>query len=520
MLWVSFGSIASWQGGQAMSFAGVRERGKVESSVGRQAGLVGMALEIGELVERAARDEASLRELERDVLDRLLKMGHAATEQFLAMQGNGDRGETVTDEEGRTLYRSDEPANRPLRTIFGQHQFAAYVYRLRPHPNTPIAWRPVDTRLGIEPERWSPLLREFTMRLGIEQAFDQAADAFETIFRQRLSVDTLERVSQRMGARAGEFLDHLEAPPAAEEGELLVLTADGKGVPMVHADAVRLRSFEERPQRPGNRRMATLASVYSVDRFVRTPAEIVAALFRDEPESPPPETPRRPPPQHKRVIARFSQVIADIDAEQPLSGTLLALSWAARQVEQRRREDQMLIRLMDGQPSLWDTAQACCDVPAEHVVDILDIVHVSHYVWRAAKVFHPHREHQEAFARARLLRILEGDVTGVITGLRRMASARGLRGHLRQEITTVCGYLETHRERMHYDQYLAAGYPIATGVIEGACRHLVKDRLERSGMRWTLEGAQAMLNLRALRQSSCWDEFHQQHPSPTNRIAA
>ncbi|MFV0444175.1 MAG: hypothetical protein ACK5Q5_11455, partial [Planctomycetaceae bacterium] len=75
-------------------------------------------------------------------------------------------------------------------------------------------------------------------------------------------------------------------------------------------------------------------------------------------------------------------------------------------------------------------------------------------------------------------------------------------------------HFETHAERMRYDEYLAAGYPIATGVIEGACRHLVKDRLERSGMRWTLEGSQAMLNLRALRQSSSWDEFHHQTTSP------
>lgn len=504
-----------------MSFAGVREWHKVDSSGGNWAGgLVGMTLEIGEMVERAAREETSLREFERELLDRLLTIGHAATEQFLAMQGSGDSGETVTDEDGRTLHRSDEPAQRPLRTIFGQHQFAAYVYRLRPHPHTPIAWRPIDARLGIEPERWSPLLQEFTMLLGVEQAFDQAAGAFEAIFRQRLSVDTLERVSQRMGARAGEFLDSLAAPPPEEEGDLLVLTADGKGVPMVHADAVRLRSFEERPQRPGNRRMATLASVYSVDRFVRTPEEIVAALFRDEPDSPPPDTPRRPEPQHKRVIARFPQVLEDIDAQQPVSGALLALSWAARQVEQRRQGEQVLVRLMDGQHSLWDTAEACCDVPAEQVVDILDIVHVSHYVWRAAKVFHAHRAQQEAFARTRLLRILQGDVAGVITGLRRMASARGLRGQPRQEIETVCGYFAGHRQRMHYDEYLAAGYPIATGVIEGACRHLVKDRLERSGMRWTQAGAQALLNLRALRQSSCWDEFHQQPASTTHRIAA
>jgi hypothetical protein len=187
---------------------------------------------------------------------------------------------------------------------------------------------------------------------------------------------------------------------------------------------------------------------------------------------------------------------------------------AAREVEQRRRKGQPLLRLMDGQPSLWDTAEACSDVPEGEVVDVLDIVHVAGYVWRAAKVFHTTREHQEAFAHDRLLRILQGDVRGVVTGLRRMATQRGLSGAARKEIAAVCGYFETHAERMRYDEYLAAGDPIATGVIAGACRHLAKDRLERSGMRWTLAGAQAMLHLRALRQSSYWDEFHNPPTSP------
>jgi hypothetical protein len=105
-----------------------------------------------------------------------------------------------------------------------------------------------------------------------------------------------------MGAQAEEFLNSLAVPPAAKEGELLVVTSDGKGVPMVQADAQRLRCFEERPTRPGNRRMATLAGVYSVDRHVRTPEQIVAALFRDVREEPVPSDDARPEPRHKRII--------------------------------------------------------------------------------------------------------------------------------------------------------------------------------------------------------------------------
>jgi hypothetical protein len=171
---------------------------------------------------------------------------------------------------------------------------------------------------------------------------------------------------------------------------------------------------------------------------------------------------------------------------------------------------------MDGQPSLWNAAAACLDDFMEELrekrrtqqlIDILDIIHVSSYVWRAAKVFHSHKEHQEAFAQDRLLRILRGEVSGVVKGLRRMATEHNLHGSQLKEITTVCNYFENNAHRMRYDEYLKAGYPIASGVIEGACRHLIKDRMERGGMRWRLIGAEAMLDLRAVYASHEWENF-------------
>src|SRR5436305_6305060 len=69
--------------------------------------------------------------------------------------------------------------------------------------------------------------------------------------------------------------------------------------------------------------------------------------------------------------------------------------------------------------------------------------------------------------------------------------------------------LHANLERMRYNEYLAAGYPIASGAIEGACRHLVKDRMERAGMHWVVEGAQAMLDVRSVYISGLWDEYQE-----------
>ena len=108
-------------------------------------------------------------------------------------------------------------------------------------------------------------------------------------------------------------------------------------------------------------------------------------------------------------------------------------------------------------------------------------------------------------------RILDGDVASVIRGFRRMSALKKLQGDRKASVEAACGYFEAHSHRMRYHEYLAAGYPIATRLIEGACRHLVKDRLECSGMRWTIKGAQAMLNLQSVKASGFWDEFQRSY---------
>ena len=469
-----------------------------------------MTLSLSQFAKRAAEEGVGCHEFEREVLDRLLRVGHSVMSVFISQQGDGDLGETVVTSDGAVVYRSEEPANRTLRTIFGVHEFTGFVYHQRKHPNTPILFRPLDAQMSLSPSQWSPLLEEFTQLFAVDQAFEMAAANFERIFRQRLSVDTLERVNHQMGASAAVFLDSLQPPSAATEGELLVLTADGKGVPMVKADADRLAACEERATRPGNRRMATVASTYSVDRHHRTAEEVVAALFRDPKEFAAPGE-SRPEPCHKRVVARLPALVDSIDPETPITGTLLAMSWAASEVAQRLQPGQELVCVMDGQPSLWDTLHVCLE--EDHLaqaVEILDIVHVSGYVWKAAKLFHSDKKQQTEFSRERLLKILHGDVRAVITNLRTLATRRGLTGAARKEIDTICSYFTTNCQRMRYQEYLARGYPIASGVIEGACRHLVKDRMERSGMRWTQCHAQAMLDVRAVHQSSYWNQFQKE----------
>lgn len=475
---------------------------KTEADKGNS--LVSLARSMDEWIRKAVAEGRGFHEFEPEWHEMIHRMGNLGTGLFISQQGNGDLGATVTTDDGVTLSRSTEPVKRPFQTVFGLFQIEAYVYA--PGPKKKIELRPIDARMQLPAGYASYLFEEFSQCFCVEQSFDRSLDGIARVMRQTLSKETLERINQRVGWQAEDYLNELAAPPAEEEGELMVLTGDGKGVPLVKSDLARVPLFDP-DERRGNRRMATLACVYSVDRYPRTSADIVAALFRDARDTT--DRPPRPTPMTKQLTARFARERDLGDGPEIISGQCEAFCWAGQRLQKRLQPGQPLIVLLDGAHSQWDTIHASLDSDVSaRAVEILDLLHVSQYVWRAAKVFHSRREDQEAFARERLERILSGGVKSVITGLRRMATLQKLMGQSATEIDTVCGYFTNHASRMKYDEYLKAGYPIATGVIEGACRHLVKDRMERSGMRWTIEGAQPMLHLRAVHQSSRRDDFY------------
>jgi hypothetical protein len=455
-------------------------------------------------VQTSAEDGASFDSIERTVLTSVLQIGRQALQLFVCLQGDGDLGEGIRTENGQTARRSQEKSSTTLRSIFGEHRFGQFVYA--PAKKKAICLRPISARMSLPSGRWSFLLQEFSQMLGVDQAYDQAMKNLGRFLGARFSVDTAERINGRIGVSAGEFLTDLPLPDEGSEAKLLVATADCKGVPLVKSDSEKVAAFDTAKKNPGNRRMATVTSVYSVDPHVRTAEEITAALFRDDPDEDLPKKPR-PRPRNKNTTAHFPEVAEDgAGGEVAISGIHVGMAWIMHQVASRRRRGQILIVLMDGQESLWQTMQLHFNFDTR-TVPVLDILHALAYVWEAASLFESEDSRRRAFTRARLLRILRGEVSGVIRGLRTLGTRRGLSGEKRKSLRRICGYLEKNSDRMRYDVYLRRGYPIASGVIEGACRHLVKDRMERSGMRWTLEGARSMLNVRAAFQSDHWQAF-------------
>jgi hypothetical protein len=153
---------------------------------------------------------------------------------------------------------------------------------------------------------------------------------------------------------------------------------------------------------------------------------------------------------------------------------------------------------------------------------ILDLFHVLERLWKAAHVFFAEGSSAaEDYVKSRTLMILHGKCSQVVRGMRQSATKRGLKGRKRKAINEATAYLYRNRRYMRYNEYLAQGLPIASGAVEGACKNLVKDRMERSGMRWCELRAEAMLKLRAIYLSGDYEAYWAYHVAQDQlRIAA
>jgi hypothetical protein len=467
---------------------------------GNLSSLTTRAEQLLELVRQAAQQGRAVHELERDIWGQVLQLGRAALGLFLELQGTGDLGPTVTLSNGNTAARLPDTHTRPYRSVFGDFTLQRTCYGTR--DGQKIALVPLDARLQLPEETCSYLLQQWNQALGAESAFGRAASAVEDILGITQSVDSLERNNRHMAGAVASFRASRPDPPAKDEGNLFVASADGKGIPMRRTAAdPQPKAHRGKGDKANKKRMAIVGAIYSVDRHVRTPEQVVEALFRDREPDP---QPKRPEPVGKRLWARLS-TDPDGTLAEPI-GTVFG--WLSAELGRRNAGSKgPVVCVMDGQEALWD---GCREHLGAGVVEVLDLLHVAPRLWQAAHLFcREGSPEARAFVRDRLHRVLAGESRGVVTGLRRLGTVRGLSGTAAKRLAVICAYLCANEARMRYDVYLAAGYPIASGVIEGACRSYVKDRMERSGMRWTRVGAQAMLDVRSEYLNGQWDLFHQ-----------
>lgn len=255
--------------------------------------------------------------------------------------------------------------------------------------------------------------------------------------------------------------------------------------------------------KPGRKRMAVVGAIYSIERHIRTPEEIVKSLFKATLSVCGQDSAIRPPPENKELIAYLDQFINDI---YQLASEQTFEYLAEKAVERVNDVEKELVFLIDGQPSLWEKKKQYFG--AGTGTEILDLIHVNSYLWDVANLIHPNEKSEQIkFMKEKLLKVLHGDIGRVIGGFKQTATKMNFSKAKTEKLEKICNYLKKNKKRMRYNLFLSKGYPIATGVIEGACRHYIKDRMERAGMKWTMNGAQAMLDMRSIFLNGDWAEF-------------
>jgi hypothetical protein len=445
-------------------------------------------------VQQSAADELRIDQVERELFSRLLALGRSLLEAFVATQGDGDAGPELPVDD-HTVRRLDEARTRRYLSIFGELSILRYVYARR--EGQPIERVPLDERLGLPAGEFSYVLEDWLQRLCVKESFHEGTSDLRSLLGLSPSDRAAEQMNQRMAERVEAFGITHAVPPPDEEGEILVATADGKGVPMRRPLEERIRRAPRRSkgEKANKKQMAYVGAVYTIDRFRRTADEIVDEIARHE------RAVDRPAPQHKQVWAEMTRVK---EGTACTGRERLFVEMAIACHERDPTRQKTLICLMDGETALWDVQREWLS----RAVGILDLFHVLERLWQVAHVFHREGSSDALeFVTHQLRQLLEGKVGYVIGHFKRLRDRHALRGAERRTVTAVINYYENNRCHMRYDEYLAAGYPIGSGVAEGACRHVVKDRLEGTGMRWTVAGAQAMLHLRAIYLNGWWDEF-------------
>ena len=479
---------------QPAVFSGSRDR--FESVLawleGEQAG----ALSHGELEERL---QVDARELFRQLMQDHLEL-RAVSEPRIADVTDAERVPRPTAETGH---------RRGLATVFGGVEVRRIAYRRRGEANL----HPADAVLNLPAEKHSHGLRRLAAIESSRGSFDAAVEAIERSTGQHLGKRQAEDLAGRAAADFDIFYAHRQ-PPAAAAGDLLVLSCDGKGVvmrpgalrPATAKAAARtnpkLATRLSKGEKRNRKRMAEVGAVYDTTPVQRRPADILPGNDTQRRDASP-----GPAARNKwltaSVVDDAATVVSQIFDEAARRDPDHARAWVA---------------LVDGNNHQIDRIQAEAHARKVAVPIIIDFVHVLEYLWKAAWSFHPEGDPAaEAWVRRHAQTVLAGGATRVAGTLRRAATRAGLEPGRRASSDTCAKYLANKRASLDYPTALKQGWPIATGIIEGACRHLVKERMDLTGARWGLHGAEAVLKLRALRCNDDFDAYWRYHLAQEQR---
>lgn len=426
--------------------------------------------------------------IERSLFQFLLCIGSQLLLLFFQVRSQACEKEQII-REGQTIQYHNEQ-KRVYLSIFGQVDLWRPYFYAKGGGYTPL-----DDELSLGKDRYSDLVREILNCLAVDIPYNKSVSIFKRIFQTNIST----RVQQKIVADdAKDVLAYYEQkpPPSIEtEAEILVVQTDGKGVPIIKEDASPSPIRLGKGQKHGRKKEAVVTSVYTIARNTRTAQEVIESFFQENNVVKKEHTPLSRP-QNKHIWAT-------------LDGKDIALARLQQQTSLRQGAHiQDKVALADGCEALQERIEK----QFPDFTLILDFIHANEYLWKVANsLFKEGDEQRTKWVKKQTKLMLTGQTQAIIDNFRSRAKKKSRTIKQVEKLQKTANYFERNLPYMAYDLYLANGWPIASGVIEGACRHFVKDRLELSGMRWLQTGAESLLRLRAIAENGDWDEYYLFH---------
>jgi len=431
----------------------------------------------------------------RDLLLRLLQ-------DHLDLRARQEQRTDVVDSDGVRHGSVEAGHCRTLATIFGEVTVERLAYR---HLGT-ANLHPADASLNLPAERHSHGLRRLAAIESTRGSFDDAVEAINRGTGASVPKRQAEQLTSRAASNIEDFYATRQHAPA-QDGDVLVISADGKGIVMrpehlrpatatkAATASPKLQTRLSKGEKRSRKRLAEVGTVYDITPVPRSAEEVMARA--DTTGTAPPA----PAAKNKWVTASVAddaaEVIAQVFDEAQRHDPSNSRTWVA---------------LVDGNNHQIDRIEAEAAARGITLTIVVDLIHVLEYLWGAAWSFYDEGDPAaETWVHDRAIAILQGHAKDVAAGIRRRATTSRLSKAQRTKADEAARYLTNKAPYLDYPTALAAGWPIATGVIEGACRYIVKDRMDITGARWSVQGAEAVLKLRAVRANGDFNAYWQHH---------
>lgn len=428
--------------------------------------------------------------VERQLFKRLLGMGQQLMQLFFSIRGEEALRTSAKDKNENELPYYGE-RKRDYFSIFGKVKCERpYFYQTGVGGTTPL-----DAEFSLGTDCYSDLVREMLEYMGVDVPYDKAQGLFTHILGQSISQNAIQGMVAEDAQDVVAYYEQKPTPTPEEEDQILVAQVDGKGVPMVRETPSPTKVRLGKGDKHTKKKESIVTALYTIAPNPRSPEDVVASIFhKDEQLANRKERTAPARPQNKQVWAT-------------LEGKDRALERLTKQVVLRNGSHiQHRVALTDGAEALQ--TRVLDYLPAFTL--ILDFIHANEYLWKVGNCLFSEKDaKRQVWVEERTLQILSSQTEQLILELRTLAHAADTSQTQQEQLDKTANYFDRNLAYMDYSRYLANGWPIASGVIEGACRHVVKDRFELSGMHWTQAGAESLLHLRCVSINGDWNAYHQ-----------